>query len=153
MIALTPFERCVWRHTVAKILHSRQHWQWPIVIFPTMWGVLMAKFRLGCDEVFFLSFLLPLKFMSAFPKNNCVLQFVILSILALILIITILFAFDTFWSLTFFQLHPLVFYSIWFLYLFWSSYFWLLFFVFYILFLIIVFQFCSLSFYCICFFH
>jgi hypothetical protein len=59
-------------------------------------GVLMAKFRLGCDEVFFLSFLMPLKFMSAFPKNNCVLQFVILSILALILIITILFAFDTF---------------------------------------------------------
>ena len=60
----------------------------------------------------FLFFLLAQKFAPAHPKNNCVLQ----SILTLILLITISFAFDAFLILDFFQFHPCEFYLILFLY-------------------------------------
>jgi hypothetical protein len=45
---------------------------------------------------------MPLKFTPTLLKNNCIVQFVILSILSLILFITIYFAFDDFLSLAFF---------------------------------------------------
>jgi hypothetical protein len=47
-----------------------------------------------------------LKFTPALPKNNCVLQFIILSILTIFLLINIYLAFDDFWSLPFFQFCP-----------------------------------------------
>jgi hypothetical protein len=50
--------------------------------------------------------------MSAHLKNNCVIQFVFLSILDLTILIIICFSFDAFWILDFFSISSLEFYLI-----------------------------------------
>jgi hypothetical protein len=75
--------------------------------------------------------LMLLKFMSSLPTNNCVLQFIILTILVVILLIIIYF--DVFWSLTFFSFVHEHFILFDFYIIFCPFYFWLLFFFFYVL--------------------
>jgi hypothetical protein len=58
--------------------------------------MLAEEIRLGCGESFFFFSLFPRKSRLNFQKNYCVLQFVILSILVLLLLITIYLAFEPF---------------------------------------------------------
>lgn len=66
-----------------------------IVLFPEVWGMLTEKVWLGCSGCFFFLLLFPRKIRLNF-QNNCVLQFVILSIIVLLLLIIIYLAFDVF---------------------------------------------------------
>jgi hypothetical protein len=54
--------------------------------------------------LFLFSLSFPGKTRLNFQKNNCALRFVILSILVLLLLINVYLAFNTFWSLDFFNL-------------------------------------------------
>jgi hypothetical protein len=106
-----------------------------------------SQMRYGWAAVEFFSFsLMPLKFTSDIPKNNCVLQFVVLSILALLLFITIYLAFNAFWSFFFISSRGILFNLIFLLLI--------ALFLYFILFLIIIcFQFHHLLLYCIYFFN
>jgi hypothetical protein len=104
---------------------------------------------------FFLLFsLIAYKFTSDLPKNNYVLQFIILSIFALFffIIITVYLAFNCFWSLSFFSIPSL---DILFNLIFLSSFFPLLLIVIFLCF-ILYYYFCNFipsNFFCICFFN
>jgi len=94
---------------------------------------------------FFLLFsLIAYKFTSDLPKNNYVLQFIILSMFALFFLLLLLFIWllIVFEVYLFFQFHPWIFYLIWFFYPVSSLYFWLLYF--YVLYFIIIFAISSL---------
>jgi hypothetical protein len=85
VIAPALFGRCMRGLTITKILHLRRCWEWWVILFLVVWPVLTVEIRLGWDEVFFLSSLfslMPLKFAPSLSNNNCILQFVTLSILS-----------------------------------------------------------------------
>jgi hypothetical protein len=98
MIAPEPFERHIRGQKFVKILLSRRAWDLGATSYPlsSNVGELTTEVQLGCDGVF-ISFLSQvLEIMTALSKYNCVLQFVILLILALIILITTYFAFNAF---------------------------------------------------------
>lgn len=109
-MASAPFKWCVRDNAVAKVLLPLRCWERRVVLFFMVWRMLTEEIRSGCGEgLFFLLSSLSHSWENTpeLLKNNCVIWFVILSISVLLLLITVYFAFYTFWSLDFFLISSL----------------------------------------------
>jgi hypothetical protein len=98
--------------TFTTVLGTSHHHLFDNVIRAHKGGLVGLRWMFFFSSLFSLSF--PRKSCLNFQKMNCVIWYVILSILVHFLLITVYLAFEPFWSLDFVQFHPLTFYSIWF---------------------------------------
>jgi hypothetical protein len=117
MMALTLFKWCLRARIATKIPLSYGVRSVASSSFRQCDTCSQRRFGWAAVNVFFFSLFslsFPRKSCLNFQKMNCVIWYVILSILVHFLLITVYLAFEPFWSLDFVQFHPLTFYSIWF---------------------------------------